>query len=103
MSNFRERVREAASRGKETWLEQQAWNALPAVEKATQRAGRAYANGDAIHQITLSVDGEVNDVLNAVAAEGWQLLTASFISDALAAARDVVGPDTGYYVFVRRP
>ena len=101
MTSFRDRLRSAAAEAGEAYREQSAWDALSKPEKIVLAARTAHERGDALYQIDLQVSGDTNDVLNAVVAEGWQLLTAGFTADPLAGATHAAVPDMGHYVFVR--
>lgn len=95
-------------------------------------ARRAFAQGDRVFQCTLSVmaqdavveamvgtrvtqhAGDPNEVLNAICAEGWELVNGSFVfvpegersrDRFLASGQQVAvkGRTLGYYLFRRRP
>lgn len=99
---FRDRLRYATKEAGAAWSEQTAWDKLSTAEKIVAAARTAYERGDVLYQVDLQVGRDTHRVLNAVAAEGWELHSTGVTADPLATERWVQQADTAHYVFKRR-
>ena len=67
------------------------------------QARAAFERGDHVFQCALDVGSDTCEILNAIAREGWDLVSGSF-GEVISAGDDVAieGSTVGYYLF-RRP